>query len=131
MQDICSIACRQQSVLFYVLTQPRNVVWLLRQVLFEQQLPFLCLAVGLQTSRPFSHVFWRRLDRAQMLRGGLTHQISSTRSRVAPSSLYVKRNTDKPSEFWMHVRAQFVTKPSVELLDLGSEIENPSMTFDL
>ena len=42
-----------------------------------------------------------------------------------------KRNTDKPSEFWMHVRAQFVTKPSVELLDLGSEIENPSMTFDL
>lgn len=31
----------------------------------------------------------------------------------------------------MHVRAQFVTKPSVALLDLGSEIKNPLMTFDL
>ena len=135
MQDICSIACRQQSVLFYVFIQPRNVVWLLRQVLFEQQLLFFCLAelVCKPAGRSLmcSGAGWT----AQMLRGGLTHQISSTRSRVAPSSLSVKRNTDKPSELSACLDACSCAichrKPSVELLDLGSEIENPSMTFDL
>ena len=79
-------------------------------------------------------MFWRRLDRADVLRGGLTHQISSTRRQVTPSLLYVKRNTDKLSELAAGAlsevqilnassRAIRYHKSSTELLDLRSEIE--------
>ena len=73
-----------------------------------------------------------------MLRGGLTHQNSAVRRQVGPSLLYVKRNTDKPSELSagalserMFARAIRYHKPSTELLGLGSEIEETSMNFDL
>lgn len=101
--QFCRLLCRNSSKL---LSACRTFAELLvgselSSSTFSLQLTFLCLAesfCSLQTSSPLSDVFCRRQDRAHMLRGGLTHQISSTRRQVAPALLHVKRNTDKPFE---------------------------------